>query len=483
MSLQQLSNTELFRHYVENGSKEAISLYFQNQTDLFYRVALKYTRNEADAEDVLQASFINIINKANQFMGIHSDEEKLLTSWCLSVVVQCALMKIRSDSSRRKRETVYSANNKFPSDDKTMVTHLENRAIYQKVEKVIFELPEKYRIPIHLKYIEGLELDVISDTLKLNGNTLRSLIKRGLEKVSAQLKEENITMTSVALIGLLKEMPIQHAPATVKTIAFKVFDDSLKSKYLIASSANSAFFSLKAICLVIGLGVIVVGSVFTYQWNLIFNINPSKSQTQIASHDEKNRSWDFIKEEDRNVDLLLGEWEWSAVKGCMIPKNNEPVVISLPIKPTAKPILVELEIGSYFPEDVDLRTTFFITGWAKNSAFLAGETFIQFDPNYLFDRYKISKIRIYIYQNHICFFSSIKSYNLIKYDSDLQGSNLVFATTYFMFRSINKIVLNEPPQEMLQVLKNHKNELGQKTELMNIDMDNFYIQKTNGKSK
>ena len=95
MNLQSASNTELFRQFVEQGSKEAISIFFQNQTDLFYRVALKYTKNTADAEDVIQSAFINIIDKASQYNGVSSNEEKLLRSWCLSVVVQCALMKIK----------------------------------------------------------------------------------------------------------------------------------------------------------------------------------------------------------------------------------------------------------------------------------------------------------------------------------------------------------------------------------------------------
>ena len=79
--------------------------------DLFYRVAFKYTKNAADAEDVLQTSFLSIMDTAHQYKGLNYDEEKLLQSWCLSVVVHRALMKIRAESNRRKRETGYSETN------------------------------------------------------------------------------------------------------------------------------------------------------------------------------------------------------------------------------------------------------------------------------------------------------------------------------------------------------------------------------------
>lgn len=484
MSLLQLSNTALFRLFVEKGSKEAISLYFQNQTDLFYRVALKYTRNVADAEDVLQASFINIINKASQYNGVHSDEEKLLQSWCLSVVVQCALMKIRSESSRRKREIKYSASNdKSFSGEKNMEINLENKVVFQKVEKVIFELPEKYRIPIHLKYMEGLELDAIAEILKLNGSTLRSLIKRGLEKVSDQLKAENVTMSSVGLIGLLQEMPMEQAPLAAKTIASNIFNYSIKSSRMLVSTPKASFVSLKIISLFISLSIVGVVGYFVFHWNLNASRKTIETKKQIIAIEEKNQTWDFAKEQDRNLNLLIGAWVWSVEKGCMIPKENRPVVISFPIQPPVKTILMELEIGSYFPEGVDLRQTFFLTGWAKDNIFLADEAYKRFDPNYLFDRNKISNIKIYLYKNYICFFTSEKSYNLIKYNGEMAGSNLVFATTYFMFRKINKKVLNDPPQELLQVLKNHENEVGQKSDKLKISEENFYKTKTKLKIK
>jgi RNA polymerase sigma-70 factor (ECF subfamily) len=484
MSLQHLTNTALFRLFVEKGSKEAISLYFQNQTDLFYRVALKYTRNAADAEDVLQASFINIINKASQYNGVHSDEEKLLQSWCLSVVVQCALMKIRSESSRRKREIKYSASNdKSFSDEKNMESNLENKAVFQKVEKVIFELPEKYRIPIHLKYIEGLELDAIAEILKLNGNTLRSLIKRGLEKVSAQLKEENVTMSSVGLIGLLQEMPMEQAPLAAKTIANNIFNASLKSSRMLISDTKASFVTVKAISFFISICIVGAVGYFTYQWNLGTSTKTIDLPQKVMEIEEKNQTWDFAKAQDRNLDLLVGDWEWSVEKGSMIPKNYGPIVISFPIHPPIKTIMMELEIGSYFFEGTDHRKTFFLTGWAKNNMFLEDEAFVRFDPNYLFDRNKISNIKIYLYKNFICFYDNDNSYNLIKYNGEMNGSNLVFATTYFRFRKINKKVLSDPPQELLQILKRHENEVGQKSERLLIDEENFYKQKTKLKIK
>ena len=108
MNLNNISNIALFRLFVEQGENEAISLFFQNQSDLFYRVAHKYTKNSADAEDVLQSAFMLITEKAYQYKGLHLDEEKLLQSWCLSIVVHCALKKIQNELNRKRKESNYS---------------------------------------------------------------------------------------------------------------------------------------------------------------------------------------------------------------------------------------------------------------------------------------------------------------------------------------------------------------------------------------
>jgi len=79
---------------------------------LFYRVAFKYFKNKADAEDIVQSSFLKIIEKAHQYKGVKSNEEKLLQSWCLSIVIQIALMNSRTDSNRRKRECLTATKTK-----------------------------------------------------------------------------------------------------------------------------------------------------------------------------------------------------------------------------------------------------------------------------------------------------------------------------------------------------------------------------------
>lgn len=451
MNFNEASNTELFRLFVEQNSKEAISQFFQNLTDLFYRVALKYTRNTADAEDVIQSSFITIIDKASQYNGIKSDEEKLLRSWCLSIVVQCALMKIRSESSRRNREYKFSSiSQKTREEEKNMEQEIENKDVHQKIQNAIVQLPEKYRIPIHLKYIEGLELDEISNILKLNANTLRSIIKRGLEKISIQLNEENITLTSVGLIGIIESLPVEKAPLSLKSLASKVInlprDANIIALNTKVSQSISGFKIVMAsvLCsLAIGIGF------YVYKNNGSIDAQINTANTKVA---DTNQVWDFTKEKDRNITLLYGEWLWNNEAKAMVTRINTYLIISLPIKPQTKPFVVEYLIAPYITSETPETELFFADGWVRGNEIIENEYF-KTNKNFSSENLKFDTVKIYYFKNHVYLIAKDKCIGINKYVDSLKEANVYLMTKNYIFRKITSHTFENPPDELLRAME------------------------------
>lgn len=466
MNLNSLSNTELFRCYVEKGSKEAINIFFQNQMDLFYRIAFKYTKNAADAEDVLQAAFISIMETAHQYKGIHTDEEKLLLSWCLSVVVHCSLMKIRTDSNRRNRETNYLASNAKPFyEENTMEKTNENEVVHQKVKDAIIQLPEKYRIPIHLKYVEGFELDAIANILKLNANTLRSLIKRGLEKVSAQLKEDNVTLSSVGLISLIEGLPIEKAPFAYQSIATKILDTANSSGRLFVNTSPKAALLFAKI--IISLAVIfasVTGGI--YSWKKLKTESPvavfegSKPilpQNVIKNQNDTNQTWAFVNENDRAIPLLIGKWEWSSENKSMISDADKPLMISLPIIDQAKPFIIECDLAANMIKGIPQNGVHFNAYWVRNNHILAHEYYLG-SIRYDFHNASVKKMQLYFYNNFICHFINGKCYQINRITENIKDANIAITSVNFIFQKISSRTLEEPPIELLEVMENKLNQ-------------------------
>lgn len=462
MNLNDVSNTELFRMYVEQGSKEAISVFFQNQTDLFYRVALKYTRNTADAEDVIQSSFITIIDKASQYNGIKSDEEKLLRSWCLSIVVQCALMKMRSESSRRNREYKYSADSQKPFDEeKNMENQIENKVVHDKIQSAIFQLPEKYRIPIHLKYIEGLELDDIASILKLNANTLRSLIKRGLEKVSLQLKEEKVTLSSIGLIGMIESLPIEQAPSGTKALAAKIFEIPHTTKLMATHTKSSVLqMSLKFVVSFVAISATLALAIYIYK-SKESNIELPKSEKNVGILEtETNEKWEFINEKDRNLPLLYGEWAWNENVKAMVTRVNSFILLELPIKPQSKPFMVEYVMAPYISNISPETQLFFTNGWVREKIIIENE-YIKDNANQKTEYLKFQTIKTYYFKNETYLFVNGVCVAINRFSEDLSNARVSLLTRNYIFQKITSHTFDSAPDELLKARQDNSLKKGE----------------------
>lgn len=457
MDLNTASNTELFRLFVEEKNKDAISVFFQNQSDLFYRVALKYTRNSADAEDVVQASFIRIIDKADQYKGLHTSEDRLLQSWCLSIIVHCALKKIKSETIRKKNETSYSARNNKPFEEEiNMDTNAEKEKIHKKVKDAIVQLPEKYRIPIHLKYVEGIELEDIANILKLNGNTLRSIIKRGLEKVSEQLKAEKVTLSSVGLIGMIQSMPLEHAPVTIKAMASKMTMAGNSSRRMVSrSTSNSSWFSIKTVLLAIAGGAAIVGGIYSLPATQkpiepTTLKPPQKPEPILAKQKDTNEQWLGGVSYRVETVFLINKFEGFSkeMKGAYVEKDR-PVFFSFPIPVQEKPFVMECTVAPQISKESLAAQLMFNGYWVKDKMMIEHEYWENSDRYSLTSTSHVEQ-KIYFYNNLVCTFVGGKCYRVGKYSVDLKEARVAILSRNFVYNKIISKTIDAIPEEVLK---------------------------------
>lgn len=469
LHLHKEPNTVLFRRFVENGSREAISIFFQNQADLFYRVAFKYTKNSADAEDVVQSSFLRIIDKANQYKGVKTDEEKLLQSWCLSIVIQSALMNSRTDSNRRKREDVTATKAKPFYEDENMDKNNEIKAVHQKVQSAILQLPEKYRIPIHLKYTEGFDLETIAHLLNLNINTLKSNIKRGLEKVSDQLKTDKITIASVGLAELIGSLPIEKAPLKIQDMASSFLEINKNSQRLITSTnVKSSYFSGKFLLFVLVSSIAIALGVVQFKKLKSIDVSNSFQTPELAGNELKepvvvenlkittdtNKTFLEYKIYDKDMKFLFGNLGFSEKVKAAHELNNLPIMISLPIKPQKKIFVVECLISP----NADINNTDGIMSrgyWVKNNKLLKCDVWLPIKKYTVKEKY-FTLQQIYFYENYMLAYVNGVCSQINQYDQNLEGANVALLINKFFFQKISSRTLEEVPKEILNEIENKK---------------------------
>ncbi len=141
-------------------------------------VSLRYARNAADAEDILQDAFIKVFDKIGQFRSQGSFE-----GWIRRVVVNTALKKYTV--SRYSKEMVgYELREK---DEMTAEPVAYGHLTEKEILGLINSLPEGYRLIFNLYVVEGYPHDEIAEMLGIQPGTSRSQLVKARNMLQKQI--------------------------------------------------------------------------------------------------------------------------------------------------------------------------------------------------------------------------------------------------------------------------------------------------------
>lgn len=160
--------------------------------DKAFRLAFGLTKNESDAQDVVQEAFLNMYRKLDSFKG-----DSQFGSWMYRVVVNAALMRLRKrkrlgevsvdDENGEVREDEYCAGS-IPEWRMHADVAIENQELRQKIIEAVDALAPKYQTVFVLKEIEGLKLDEIAEVLDLSVGGVKSRLHRARLQLRASLE-------------------------------------------------------------------------------------------------------------------------------------------------------------------------------------------------------------------------------------------------------------------------------------------------------
>jgi RNA polymerase sigma-70 factor (ECF subfamily) len=137
-----------------------------------YRLAYARTGSRADAEDVMQETFLRLIKFRPSF-----DSEEHAKAWLLRVASNCANDLFRLPWRRREE----------PLDENLSAPERPEEG---SVTQAVLSLPARYRIPIHLYYYEGYSVAEIARILGRSEGTVKSRLFRARDLLRNQLREE-----------------------------------------------------------------------------------------------------------------------------------------------------------------------------------------------------------------------------------------------------------------------------------------------------
>lgn len=169
----------------QQGDRAAFQLLFETYKDKVFSIAVYSSGGDRSvADDVTQQIFLKLFTAIRQFRG---DSE--FTTWLYRLVVNACL-----DEHRRRRrwlplgETMPMMN---PSDKRPQEKQYARRQVSEAVQAAIGELKPKFRLPILLKYIEGLSYEEIATVMSCSKGTVASRLNRGHSQLAKRLAHLN----------------------------------------------------------------------------------------------------------------------------------------------------------------------------------------------------------------------------------------------------------------------------------------------------
>lgn len=165
---------------IQNGDQQCFEELIGRYSNKAFSLAVRLTRNQEDAEEVLQDVFVTVFRKIGGFEGKSS-----FSSWLYRVTVNAALMKLRK---KRQTQQVVSVEELQPQVQEIVINQsvdqLESDEIALRnqlvavLEEAIRKLPDDYRPVFILRDIDGLTSREVGKILNLSVPAVKSRLHR-----------------------------------------------------------------------------------------------------------------------------------------------------------------------------------------------------------------------------------------------------------------------------------------------------------------
>ena len=130
--------------------------------DMVFKIAMVLLRNRDDAEDAVQNTFLRFYRKAPAFGS--SEHER---NWLIHVAIKEA-KSLRRTALRHSHDTLDGVEVAAPTPD--------------RLPEFLFSLPEKDRLVLQLRYVEGYSAEEIAEVLGCRSAAGRKRLERARAK-------------------------------------------------------------------------------------------------------------------------------------------------------------------------------------------------------------------------------------------------------------------------------------------------------------
>ncbi len=224
------SDHDLLQRFVAQRDQDAFAMLMERHSPLVWSVCRRLLNDSHDAEDAYQAAFLILVRKAASIR-----RQACLASWLYRVTFRVALHAQRRANGRRTEEREVDS---MPAPEASPDLHWDE--IRPVLDEEVNCLPEKYRAPIVLCYLQGKTNEDAARRLGWTKGTVSGRLARARDILRKRLSRRGVTLSAGALAAVVTE---KAGAAAVPTALFQT---TLRAATLIAAGQTLAAGAISA---------------------------------------------------------------------------------------------------------------------------------------------------------------------------------------------------------------------------------------------
>ena len=155
--------------------RQPLELLIDRYQKNLFAAAFNVCANAQDAEEVVQDTFLQYYSANKQF-----NDEEHIKAWLLRVAINKA-KDVTRRSRRKNTVSLEELTTDIPFEDPEVETFFDE----------VMNLPEHYRVAIHLFYYEDMAVKDIANCLQISEGSVKMRLSRGRDLLKERLTEDD----------------------------------------------------------------------------------------------------------------------------------------------------------------------------------------------------------------------------------------------------------------------------------------------------
>jgi RNA polymerase sigma factor (sigma-70 family) len=209
---QEQSDAQLLRQFVAGRDEAAFAVLLQRHGPLVFGICRQVLSDRQDAEDTFQATFLVLARKAASIR-----RQESLGAWLHRVALNLCRTAAVETARRRayEREAALMAQPTRPAD---IAPTDWQRIVHEEVDR----LPEKYRLPVVLCYLQGKTHPEAAGELGWPLGTVKGRLARARDLLRTRLARRGVTLSAGGIAAALAPSAAQgHVPTALLSCTFR----------------------------------------------------------------------------------------------------------------------------------------------------------------------------------------------------------------------------------------------------------------------